>query len=794
MVQDVQQRVEAFKKKGNDHFQKVRPKIPSLLVSCFCIAVYAHSFGNFKPSQSEISQAVEAYSHGIKEWKDPVDPNVKAVLLSNRAACYLKNPQTIQLCVDDCTEALEVLEHDDSIRCKLLFRRSKALFLQSEEKNASNVLLLNEAARDLLTLLSLDSGNVEAATLLRTVRAKHSLTKGTPVSQTLVELEKAIDDEGRVYQLKVLLGLLTNDASTALELGRRGGTLLLLNLASVKSMQALACACSNPKFVREYGREIDQRRLVEMVQQDEEDVALPALSILLRLVLYLDDLESLEEVSLVGDMHIVQACTSDIVNSNTLLPARLDLLCSWTAVDRESVVQASTETALVSKKTEAEQRAMKPREVAAYKKNLYERLERDRKWAKERALLFCEKGGLEALLSAAVNCEDHSLRKHVGIVVGRLMASIQENEDVEKVAKRYLGSGSLTIEEISEEKTEIELSQENLQKSMKRLQLTSSLLLGSAEVGSWALDQTKQEIRDMISSGDPKAMGIASEVVSAAASIEKSRPAITLLFNNGVLDSLLEHPSHDIRSGAASAVAKLGLADKVLSANEGEVIGLLQIAVDLLNGEAESQSGDLISKANRFGANSTASTAVERGIEIICYLASKTQVKEELAHSYKSSPVAKTTALESLVELANREGAGESISAYALATIFGLICVSSETLRKEAFIGKEVTMEQYDELQKLGKTEEEKEATPNEADDTQTAVDERISILANANVPRALVKLMDGASETTVEQIVIALNRMAIDVSVRGLMIQQGALSACIQVERGVSLYSYLQC
>ena len=155
--------------------------------------------------------------------------------------------------------------------------------------------------------------------------------------------------------------------------------------------------------------------------------------------------------------------------------------------------------------------------------------------------------------------------------------------------------------------------------------------------------------------------------------------------------------------------------------------------------------------------------------------------------------MAKTTALESLVELANREGAGESVSAYALATIFGLICVSSETLRKEAFIGKEVTMEQYDELQKLGKTEEEKEAPPNEADDTQTAVDERISILANANVPRALVKLMDGASETTVEQLVIALNRMAIDVSVRGLMIQQGALSACIQVERGVSLYSYLQ-
>jgi hypothetical protein len=634
------------------------------------------------------------------------------------------------------------------------------------------------------------------------------MTKGTPISQTLLELGNAMegditttntddDNERVVYQLKVLLGLLTNDdVSTALELGRRGGIQLLMNMASVKSLQALACACTYPKFVREYGKEIDQRRLVEMVTTShKEDVAVQAVSILVRLVLYLDDLESLEEVSLVDDMHIVHAITCDIIKSNTLLPARLDLLCSWTAVDRENVVQTSTEITLVSKKTEAELRSMKPREVAAYKKNVYERLQRDRKWAKERALLFCDKGGLEALLSAAVHCEDHSLRKHVGIVLGRLMASIQENEDVERVAKRYLGSGDLTIEEIIEEKTEIELSQDVLQKSMKRLQLTSSLLLGSAEVGSWALDQTKQEIRDMITSGDPKAMGIASEVVSAAASIEKSRPAITILFNNGVLDSLLEHSSHDIRSGAASAVAKLGLADKVISANEGEVIGLLQIAVDLLSGESESPSIDLISKATPLvGASSTASTAIERGIEIICYLASKTQVKEELAHSYKSSPMAKTTALESLVELANREGAGESISAYALATIFGLICVSSETLRKEAFIGKEMTMEQYDELQKLGKSEEEKESAPVTDDDSQTAVQERIRILANANVPRALVKLMNGASETTVEQIVISLNRMAIDVSVRGLMIQQGALSACIEVERGVSLYAYLQC
>ena len=738
--------------------------------------------------QSEISEAIESYSSGICLWNIGHDSNVKAVLLSNRAACYLRNPQTIHLCIDDCTEALEVVERDDTIRCKILFRRSKARFLLSEQKNSNNVLLLNEAAKDLLTLLSVDTGNKEAITLLQTVRAKHSLTKGTPMSQTLTELEKANDSKGREYQLNILLGLLTNDASTALEMGRRGGTLLLLNLGSTKSIQVLACACSNPLFVREFGTVLDQRRLVEMVQLDGDDIAFSALSVILRLVLYLDNVESLDDISLLDDMNIIQACSGGSLASQKLLSARLDVLSSWTALDRESVVQASTDIVVLTKKTESELRSMQPREVAAYKKTQYERLQRNRKWAKQRSLLFCEQGGLEALLSAAVNCEDHSLRKHVGIVVGRLMTSIQDKEDVEKVAKKYMGSDSVTIEEISDEKTEDQCSFDSLLTSMKRVQLTASLLLATPEVGAWALDQTKHELRDLIACVHPTALGVASETLTAAASVEKSRPIITALLNNGSLDSLLEHANRDIRSGAASAIAKLGLADKILSANEGEVIGLLQIAVELLNDAPENASEELLSMANKFGGISSTTSAFERGVEIISYLASKTQVKEELAHGFKSSHLATTTALEYLVDRASRQGAGESVSAYSLATIFSFMCVSSETLRREAFVGKEMTMEQYDELQKLGKTNEEKEAAPKEIDDSQAHVDERIRILAHANVPQALVKLKEGASETTMEQIVTALNRFATEVSVRGLLIQQGALSMCMKVEIGVRI------
>ena len=127
--------------------------------------------------------------------------------------------------------------------------------------------------------------------------------------------------------------------------------------------------------------------------------------------------------------------------------------------------------------------------------------------------------------------------------------------------------------------------------------------------------------------------------------------------------------------------------------------------------------------------------------------------------------------------------------AYGLAGIFNLLSVSVETLRKEAFVGKEITKEQYDQLQALGKTEEEKEAAAKKDEtegDTPAAVSERIRKLANANVPRAIVKLLEGSSDATQEKLLEGMGRMASEQSVRGIMIQQGCLSACLKLDKGV--------
>ncbi len=59
--------------------------------------------------------------------------------------------------------------------------------------------------------------------------------------------------------------------------------------------------------------------------------------------------------------------------------------------------------------------------------------------------------------------------------------------------------------------------------------------------------------------------------ISAAASVEQARPVIVYL----PLDVLLESYDYKHSQWSSFGSAKLGLADKALSANEGEVMGLL---------------------------------------------------------------------------------------------------------------------------------------------------------------------------------------------------------------------------
>ena len=326
--------------------------------------------------------------------------------------------------------------------------------------------------------------------------------------------------------------------------------------------------------------------------------------------------------------------------------------------------------------------------------------------------------------------------------------------------------------------------------------ITTALLLGKGEVGTWALAEgwsngnSVLEITKLATSDNPRSMSIASEVLCAAASVEKARPYLTSLVQSQSLMGLLKSDDKDIRSGAAAAMAKLGLANKESSDDEGELFGLLEVAAGLLEESDESLSEKGVDDEQRkktqkvdLGKN----TSVDRAVELLSYLSSKTLIKEEIAHGFKASIESSKTVLEEVVDLASQPNAGGSVYGYGISSIFAYLAVSNEQLRKEAFEGKEITAEQYDQLQSLGKTEEEKElAKENVDEDPAQNVSLRIQKMASANVPRAMVKLIEGASETTLEQIFTAMNRMTVEASVRGKMVQQGCLSECIKMSKGV--------
>ena len=86
------------------------------------------------------------------------------------------------------------------------------------------------------------------------------------------------------------------------------------------------------------------------------------------------------------------------------------------------------------------------------------------------------------------------------------------------------------------------------------------------------------------------------------------------------------------------------------------------------------------------------------------------------------------------------------------------------------------------------KTEEEKEWEKNRVDvDPPRAVRDRIRKLAQKNVPRAMIHLLEQATDTTRDIVTTTLVRMAEEESVRGIMVQQGVLTACIQLFSEVS-------
>ena len=311
----------------------------------------------------------------------------------------------------------------------------------------------------------------------------------------------------------------------------------------------------------------------------------------------------------------------------------------------------------------------------------------------------------------------------------------------------------------------------DLTRLRRKAALTSALFLADADTGVWVLasDGAIKECLALIASGDEMGQALAAETLCLAASNESGRSLLGPVVEAGTLDSLLDSPNARARSAAASTMAKLGVASKALSSGSSDTGRLLNTAMLLLKG-AEEASGEQQSAAQAKFAESSDQTT-ERAVEVLAALITKSEVKDELAHG--SGRCAQ--ALPRLVALAKD---GRGAAAYGLAHIFASLSVTNKEVQERALAEREmeITPEQLAELQRITKQKGEAE----EDTDNSERCGWRIRMIVQADGIRALVRLTEGASEKTKEQIALALRQLSVEPAVRGSLVQQGGFKACI--------------
>ena len=237
----------------------------------------------------------------------------------------------------------------------------------------------------------------------------------------------------------------------------------------------------------------------------------------------------------------------------------------------------------------------------------------------------------------------------------------------------------------------------------RRTALNSALFLASGDLGTWMLEKegAVRACMNIIASGDDIGQALAAETLCLAASNETARCHLTPIVESGTLEGLLESPNARARSAAASTIAKLGIASKALASDSSDTGRLLNTALVLLKGAEEGKQNarnepDLPgSESNATGGAST--TTVERAVEVLAALITRSAVKDEIAHG--SGRCAQ--ALQRICAMCSD---GRGAAAYGLAHIFVSLSVTNKEVQERQLAEKDGDhCEQFRELQRITK-------------------------------------------------------------------------------------------
>ena len=777
--------------------------------------------GNQHFANKAYALAIEAYNDALVNIDSNNDDGVdlKATVLCNRAACYLKLERYDDV-VADCNAVLNLIPNPNMKSIvKSLYRSSQAKECLRDYAGAYE---------QLNRLLLMDPSNNEAKQLYASLKAKMAREQGGTTE--IDKLLKYITDNPTDCNvaIKGLIGVVNDDSFHASEFGRKGLSCLdklLVDKVNSKDaqegaaleLQLLSALCNHSPFVihwidadtdisdgggdsRETITSVLKGGTVSFVSLCNLMFSRPA-SIKQCLTLVIKILKSFPVSKADSNMGEVEP----YLNHTCIRKVYQGLNIAVTDANMETVSLAiDIFSAFVSEVPDY----ISPAKIIDTRlEHLEERKERFKiermlkERSKKHAMASKEEGFFVHLL-ALLKHTNPLVRQRSGLGLGKLSHSLDNDDEMKGWLQPYVCAGNDNDELPSLEYMKV------------RAAIEAALLMTRVELGLWALNQAQgvTQLLFLATRGDIDCQESASEVMCLAAGTEEGSALLAPVVSSGVLQSLLRSPSQAVQASAASTLTKLSIKAKALFNDSPEIAQILNAvlvsiksssnqdsknvdnqggsslvsfsSLDNIGNKTESGKHNNTDKLLQLGLANTKGgseyTTLERAIEVVAAIVGKSFIKEEIVHgSSRVVSIAPTLlTIESRIDM-------RSTAAFGLAYILAALTVTNKELRDKALQEKELTNETYEQLMKMqnlhNKDNNEEKADLDKDVDTLDLCRRRIQKLANHKVIPVLVNLLNNGSAKTKETAARAFRQICVEESSRGFMVQQGGLKACCE-------------
>jgi hypothetical protein len=760
--------------------------------------------GNRLFQQQEFRQAIDVYTQALRAVGD--DSALRATLLSNRSACHLKLGSYKECLVD----SEEITSKYDPSHSKALYRTAQAYIGLGDYKNAHIYLL---------KLLHYDKNNAECIMLLRQVKQRLQVENDTNNGNntnvgTILKLITASivgDDyskvESHINDMKGLLGLLADDAVHAVDFGRKNGVHLFGSIYANRSHNAVqsdvilhvfrifAAASSHKDFIAKYTCVESNNQLVHLTDQGtyklnihsicsilgehENEVRKTCIYILTNAMKWLPPYHVTQDAQ--GNSEYSSYLSTDMKSAlvRAVTTVVTDVNRSFTDDSSSEVYSLAIDLFASLLSAECMDHFTPPKLIDYRMESLEERKERFQlqNYMKLRSKGYATLGVEDYyLLEHLINSLHHSslmIRQRASVGINKLVTSYDNDEQIKATIL-----GPKYVSNTGDESCAV-----TKEKYLFRAELTHALFIARPELGVWFLQQGEpngvKQLMYLVATNEIKCQEIAAECLCLIASSESGTPLLSPLIPTGAMETLLKSNNTAVASAAASTMTKLSLKAKALQEESPEIAHVMNTATTVLkqqSGKSKVDPNDL---------------SVERAIEVIAAMITKSHIKEEFTHgSYRIAATAVNALLGLPVELYATK---RSPVPYGLVYILSALTVTNHELKAIALADKGMTPEQFDkinELQKI-KPQEDKETgavvgdAPEEKDaDTTDLCSRRIVKLCSLNIISVLAKVivLPEVSAAAKELSVRTLRQICVVEKVRGLMMQQGGLKACCAV------------